>query len=131
MFSLSTMRLPVVERLVSSSKQLQLSKASSNPVFRPVRHKLSAVLGALMLMVLSHSALAMTPVNINQATAQEIAVGLTGIGAKKAEAIVAYREAYGPFTQVDELEKVKGVGSATLEKNKGRIILASEPVSTN
>lgn len=62
-------------------------------------------------------------VNINTADAQQIAKTLTGIGIKKAEAIVAYRNQNGPFKNTNELMKVKGVGSATLKKNANVIAL--------
>ena len=60
-------------------------------------------------------------VNINTATAAEIAEGLVGIGPAKAEAIVAWREAHGPFTSKEQLLEVKGIGQATLDKNVKRI----------
>ena len=44
-----------------------------------------------------------------------------GIGAAKANAIIAYRESNGPFMAVDELLEVKGIGKALLEKNRGRL----------
>jgi competence protein ComEA len=55
--------------------------------------------------------------NINTANAQQISAALKGIGLKKAQAIVEYRENYGNFTHVDELTAVKGIGKSTLEKN--------------
>ncbi|HHF6289043.1 TPA: helix-hairpin-helix domain-containing protein [Haemophilus influenzae] len=60
--------------------------------------------------------------NINTATASEIQKSLTGIGAKKAEAIVQYREKHGNFTNAEQLLEVQGIGKATLEKNRDRII---------
>ncbi len=63
------------------------------------------------------------PVNINQANALEIATNLKGIGLKRAEAIVAWREEYGDFGSADELVEVKGVGESTLEKNRHLILL--------
>ncbi len=62
-------------------------------------------------------------VNINQASAQEIADLLKGIGLKKAQAIVDYRDQQGPFQSAEELAKVKGIGMATVEKNRTRIEL--------
>lgn len=62
-------------------------------------------------------------INVNTASADALAEILTGIGPKKAEAIVAYREANGPFKVVDDLLQVKGIGPATLEKNRDRISL--------
>jgi competence protein ComEA len=69
-------------------------------------------------------ALAATPVNVNQADAQTIATSLDGIGTSKAEAIVAYRKAHGPFKSVDELGNVKGVGQKTLARNRDAIRLS-------
>jgi len=60
-------------------------------------------------------------VNINQASAAELAEALNGVGLKKAEEIVAWREKNGPFKEADELAKVKGIGAATIEKNRSRI----------
>ncbi|OOF64269.1 helix-hairpin-helix domain-containing protein [Rodentibacter sp. Ppn85] len=59
--------------------------------------------------------------NINTATASEIQKSLTGIGAKKAEAIVQYREKHGNFTTAEQLLEVQGIGKATLEKNRDRL----------
>ena len=60
-------------------------------------------------------------VNINEADAETLAKMLVGIGVVKARDIVAYRETYGDFTSVDELLEVKGIGPATLERNRHRI----------
>lgn len=60
-------------------------------------------------------------VNINTADAATLAAGLNGIGIKKAEAIVAYREQKGKFTSADQLLEVKGIGKATLDKNREKI----------
>lgn len=57
-------------------------------------------------------------VNINLANAAELAEALNGIGLSRAQAIVRYREQFGPFESVDELSEVSGIGSATLEKNR-------------
>ncbi len=63
------------------------------------------------------------PININQATAQEIADNLKGIGIKKAQAIVQYREKIGGFQSQKQLLNVKGIGASTLEKNQDNILL--------
>ncbi|MBV2132831.1 ComEA family DNA-binding protein [Pseudomonas sp. MAP12] len=62
-----------------------------------------------------------TRVNLNSADAETLARELNGIGEAKARAIVEYREAKGAFTSVDELLEVKGIGAATLEKNRERL----------
>ncbi|MNN93394.1 ComE operon protein 1 [compost metagenome] len=48
---------------------------------------------------------------------------LNGIGKAKAEAIVAYREANGPFASVDELLEIKGIGNALLERNRDKVMV--------
>lgn len=63
------------------------------------------------------SSAVVTSININTANAERLAL-LSGIGAAKAAAIVAYREQHGPFASVDDLTKVSGIGSATVEKNR-------------
>lgn len=60
-------------------------------------------------------------VNINQASADELVEALIGVGPSKAEAIVAWREANGAFTSLEDFGKVKGIGAATIEKNKSNI----------
>lgn len=56
-------------------------------------------------------------VNINSASAEELAEALTGVGPAKAQAIVQYREDHGPFENAADLGNVKGIGPSTLEKN--------------
>jgi competence protein ComEA len=62
-------------------------------------------------------------VNINTADAEMLSSELTGIGQSKAEAIVTYRNQHGPYKNIEELTNVKGIGIATIEKNKAKIIL--------
>lgn len=68
--------------------------------------------------------LAATPVNINKADATTIADALDGIGQSKAEAIVAYRDEHGPFKSAEELTQIKGIGQATLDRNRDAILFA-------
>lgn len=59
-------------------------------------------------------------ININTADAQAL-TKLKGIGAKKADAIVAWRKANGSFKSVDQFADVKGIGAKTLEANRKNI----------
>lgn len=61
--------------------------------------------------------------NINTASASELA-GLKRIGAKKAAAIVAYRNANGAFKSVDDLSKVKGISQKIVEANRASLNLS-------
>lgn len=61
-------------------------------------------------------------VNINHASEGEL-TSLYGIGSSKAQAIILYRDMFGEFKTVDDLEKVKGIGPKTLEKNRERLQL--------
>lgn len=65
------------------------------------------------------------PVNINTATADTIANGVSGIGKVRAEAIVKYREKNGPFKNVDELDKVSGIGDGTLKKIRSQVTVSA------
>jgi competence protein ComEA len=80
---------------------------------------------ALFLLMTSLGAFA-APVDINSADADTLAAALTGIGAAKAAAIVAYREANGPFQRLEDLMKIKGVGQKTLEKNRANLVIREE-----
>ena len=62
-------------------------------------------------------------VNINHADAASLAAALNGVGLSRAEEIVRYRESYGPFLHIDDLLHVRGIGQATIDKNRDRISL--------
>ncbi len=57
-------------------------------------------------------------INVNTASAEEIADAMSGIGMTKARAIVDDRKMNGEFKTLDEVARVKGVGLATIEKNR-------------
>ena len=75
-------------------------------------HRLSLALGLLLVPAIAFGA-----ININTATKDEL-VALPGIGPAKAQAIVDYRKAHGPFKTVEELKEVKGIGAKRFEKLK-------------
>jgi len=83
------------------------------------------VLSFIALFILSTFAFA-GPVNVNKANAEAISKNLSGIGLKKAQAIVDYRKKHGNFKTVESLSKVKGIGFKTVEKNRSNILLVSK-----
>jgi competence protein ComEA len=85
----------------------------------------SLVLSAL----LAGTALAAEKVNINTADAATLDRVLVGVGPSKAEAIVAYRKQNGAFKSADQLVSVKGIGLATVEKNRDRIVVNAAPAA--
>ena len=82
-----------------------------------------AALAALVVSSVTSSIAMAAPVNINTASATEIAEALNGIGLSKAQAIVDYREAYGLFSRPDEIVFVRGIGGSTFENNKSDILV--------
>lgn len=66
---------------------------------------------------------AIETVNINTASAEEIASKLKGVGMSKAQAMVNYRESHGAFVSLEDMTQVKGIGKATVEKNRNKITL--------
>ena len=83
----------------------------------------------LLLLLCTPYAFA-TPVNINTADAKTISEALSGIGLKKAEAIVKYRTDKGLFKTAEDLANVKGIGEKIVEKNKNDILLSDAATVT-
>src|SRR5699024_7842251 len=61
-------------------------------------------------------------INLNMATVDELST-LNGIGPKKAQAIIDYREENGPFQQVEDIMNVTGIGEKTLDSFKDDITI--------
>lgn len=87
-----------------------------------IKHILLALILALGI---SNAVLADEVVDINTATVEQLADALNGVGESKARAIVEYRESNGPFEHIDELVNVRGIGIATVDRNRDRIRLES------
>jgi competence protein ComEA len=82
-----------------------------------------AAIAALVVSSVTTSIAMAAPVNINTASATEIADALNGIGLSKAQAIVDYRDAYGLFSSAEEIVFVRGIGDSTFENNKSDILV--------
>ena len=74
----------------------------------------------LSLLLISLVSIA-EPLNINTAKADEIAKVMIGVGPAKADAIIKDRKEHGDFKTLDDMIRVKGIGVATIEKNRDKI----------
>ncbi len=73
--------------------------------------KLLLTLASALILALP----AWAAIDINNATQTELEQ-INGIGPKKAQAIIDYRKQHGAFKTVNDLEKVPGIGPATMER---------------
>jgi competence protein ComEA len=81
---------------------------------------LTGLLLALLVLMNQRAVAEGTLVNINTASAAELAT-LSGIGPAKAQAIIDHREKDGQFKSVDDLKLVRGVGDKLLEQLRPHI----------
>ncbi len=84
------------------------------------------IFAACVLVICSFSLQAGSSIDINTADASTISQQLVGVGDAKAQAIVEYREQHGPFTSVEDLAKVTGIGDKTLDKIRTQVYVSSE-----
>lgn len=61
-----------------------------------------------------------SPINLNTATKEQLCQ-INGIGDKKADLIIEYRQQHGQFKTVDELTQVTGFGEKTVAKLKDQV----------
>jgi competence protein ComEA len=85
-----------------------------------MNHQLKGLIAAV-LFVVSQGLMAGQSVNINEASAEEMASALSGVGEARAEAIVEFREEHGRFMSAEDLSLVSGIGEVTVESNRERI----------
>lgn len=85
-----------------SAGQSETAESSASPVFSSPESSFQA------------------PLNINTATEQELC-SLPGIGEKLAERIIACRDENGPFSSIEEIMSVEGIGAKTYEELKNYI----------
>ena len=82
---------------------------------------MKSLLLGLMLSAVSMLGLAGS-VDLNTATAAEIAKHLYEIGLAKAQNIIEHRQPFGPIDTPEELLVIKGIGEKTLKKNRSLMI---------
>lgn len=86
---------------------------------------LKTLLFSTILAFVTLAANAETMVDINTADAETISKNLKGIGIKKAEDIVAYRKKHGDFKSVNDLAKVQGIGTKTVQINMDKMMVGA------
>lgn len=109
---------PRVSAKATASRAEQRSTTGLAQMSAKVPEKMSAKMSA------KESAGNVSKMDLNTATAEQLASVLKGIGAAKAQAIVRYRSEVGPFRSIAELEEVKGIGPSIVALNKERIALS-------
>ena len=87
---------------------------------RTLTRTLTGLLVAVLLLAAHRAAAEGAPVNINTASATELAT-LQGIGPAKAQAIVEHRDKNGQFKTVDDLKLVRGIGDKMLEQLRPQV----------
>ena len=91
----------------------------------------SLIAASALSLALMGSAFAAEKVNVNTADAATLDRVLVNVGPTKAEAIVAYRKAHGPFRSAEQLAQVDGIGLKTVEKNRETILVGGAPAATS
>ena len=107
---------------IRGAEQANVTKSIMALMRRALASQVAAICAALAVLN-PLSAWADEPVNVNLASAEVLADTLEGVGLAKAYRIIEYREAHGPFEHIDELAAVRGIGQATVEKNRDVIRL--------
>jgi competence protein ComEA len=79
----------------------------------------------LAIAILSSSVYAAPPmqpkINLNTANVQQLIQTVKGIGKKRAEAIIHYRETHGQFKSVEDLANVRGLGKSFVQSHKTQL----------
>ncbi len=93
------------------------------------RNKFMTLVTAFVVPVAIYSASSWAQaetVDINKADEVTLATNLSGVGESLAAAIVGERTANGPFLSADDLERVRGIGEAIVDRNRAKIVVGTD-----
>lgn len=76
----------------------------------------------IMLIFVPSLVIAGEMININTA-GKEALMLVKGIGEKRAEAIITWRQKNGPFKSVDELVGINGIGKSIVDANRSNLTI--------
>ena len=107
-----------IEEIVRAAVSEEIYKISSDEGY------LEAALERTQTLAVQQAAENVGKVNINTAGVEELTT-LDGIGEKRAEDIISYREQAGGFKSIDELMNIKGIKQAAFDKIKDKIYVAN------
>lgn len=93
---------------------------STAPATRWAGVAIAALWLAVALPANAQDGMEIVPININEASV-EVLTELPGIGPSKAQTIVTDREANGPFSSLEDLTRVSGIGDTTVTQLKGEV----------
>ena len=113
---------------VGTEEAEEVNKANeANEANEAVKEPSAAVLEETVITIPKESeeSTNSTKVNINLADAIELQQ-LSGIGEKKAEQIVLYRQENGSFQSIEDLKNVSGIGEKTFEALKASVTVGSD-----
>ncbi len=108
-------RAPPTSTLVEAADAAPPPPPASPPIADAGAPPREPVVAAPPIATAAGRATPESPVYLNEATVDDLR-RLPGVGAKRAEAILAHRRHVGRFTRVEDLLRVKGVGRATIKK---------------
>ena len=86
---------------------------------------IKVVLMAFIMLVSVSAYAGAGQVDINKADVKTLSSQLNGVGERKAQAIIDYRNTNGAFKSIEELSRVKGISVRTIEKNRDRLIVSN------
>lgn len=94
-----------------------------------MKARIIAILLSFFVMSLPLHAAQLTPqpskspvrIDLNTVDVAKLTGSFKGIGKKRAEAIIAYRDSHSGFKSIEELAEVKGLGQKFMEKNREKL----------